>query len=85
MNAVAFAAGKLSDSFLLIRARKVKTRNVCAGIHFTLAEQNQIQTVGNFVKDGFSVIQRIARLVNVAEFDGFADFKIARIRFFLFR
>ena len=75
MHAVALAAGKLPDAFLLVGAGKIKPRNVGARIHFAFAELNQIQAVGDLVPDSFVGVQRIARLVNVAELDGFADFE----------
>src|SRR5215213_4791824 len=79
MHAISLAARKHPDALLLVGTRKIKTRNISPRIHLALAELNNVQAVRDFIENSFVSVQRIARLVNVAELDGFADFESSRV------
>ena len=83
MNAVAFAARKLADKFLLVGTRKVELRNVGSGIHFRFAEHDEVEPVSDLIKDGFLGVQAVTRLIDVAKLDRFADLERAGVRRFL--
>ena len=61
MNAVAFAARKLADEFLLIGAREIELRNVGPGVHLAFAERDEIEPVGDLVEDRFVGVQAESR------------------------
>ena len=65
MNAIAFAAGKLADEFLLVGTREIEFGHICAGIHLTLTKRYKIKTIGDLVEDGLFVIQTITRLIDI--------------------
>src|SRR5215468_5222425 len=85
MNAIALATRKLSDPLLLVGAREIKTRDVCAGVYLALSEVKNIGAVGYFFPDSLVRAQRIARLIDVAELDCGPDTKGASVGLVLLR
>src|SRR5690348_14027824 len=83
MNAVAFAAGKLADFFLLIGALEVERRTIRARIDFTLSKLQLIKPPRYLFPDRLLTIKRVARLVDIAEVHRFTDLDRALIRFLL--
>src|SRR5262245_38397910 len=79
MHAVAFAARKLRDLFLLIRALKIEGRGISARIDLALAEIENLVAARNFFPNGFLAVERIARLIDIAEANRFADFNGALV------
>ena len=58
MDAVAFSAGQHRDFLLLVSAGEIEARNIRPRIHFTIAELDQIKSVGDFFPNGFVRIKR---------------------------
>src|SRR3984957_8507966 len=82
MHAVALAAGQRTDFLLLVGALEVERRAIAARIDLTLAEHELVETAGNFLPDIFLVVERIARLVDIAEMHRIADFDRAAVGLF---
>jgi hypothetical protein len=83
MHAVALATRKLADFLLLIGALKIEGRCIGARIDLALAERNQLIAAGKFFPHVFLGIERVARLVDIAEMHGFADYDRAGVWFLL--
>src|SRR3984893_8293429 len=72
MHAVALAARQLPDLLLLIRALEIEGRRIGARIDLALAEVNDFIAAGNLLPHGLLAVERIARLIDMAERDRFA-------------
>src|SRR5688572_18378574 len=83
MNAVAFAAGKIADSFLLVGSLEVELRDVRPRGNAAIAEIEKLQFVGDFLPNGFLVAKGVAALVDVAHNDAVADLEGAGVGLFL--
>ena len=79
VDAVAFAAGKIADFFLLIGAGEVEPGQVGAGIDFAAAHFDEVGAAGDFLVDRVVGLEGVAILIDVAELDRFADFDFALI------
>src|SRR6266516_4639773 len=73
MHPVALAAGELADLLLLVRAAEIERRAIGARIDLALAEREQILAAGDLLPYAVLGLQRVARLVDVAELDRLAD------------
>ena len=72
MDAVALAAGELSDELLLGGASEVEAREVPAGVDAAVAELEFLVAAADFLVDGLGVVECVAVLVDVGELDGLA-------------
>src|SRR2546423_1045806 len=84
MHAIALAARELPDPLLLVGARKVEPRHVRTRIHLAFSKLDDVEPVRDLFPNGFVRVERVARLVDIAEFDLWRDLKRACIRSFLF-
>src|SRR5579883_546003 len=73
MHTVAFAARERPDLLLLVRALEVEGAAVGARIDLALAELELVEAAGDFLPDGRVAVERIARLIDIAEMHGLAD------------
>src|SRR5580704_11097801 len=83
MHAVTLTAGERADLLLLIGALEVEGRAVAARVHLALTEQDNVLAVGDFLPDILVAVERVARLVDIAEMHRLADLDRARIRLLL--
>src|SRR6202011_2985108 len=83
MHAVALAARERADLLLLVGALEVERRAIAARIDLALAEKNEFVAAGNFLPHGFLAVERIARLVDIAEMHALADRDGALVRLVL--
>jgi hypothetical protein len=67
MHAVALAAREHADLLLLVAALEVEGRAIAARIDLALAEIDDLVAAGDFLPDGLVVVERVARLVDIAE------------------
>ena len=67
MHAVALAAGKLADLFLLIGALEVECRAIGTRIDFALSKLQLIKPARYLFPDRLLTIKRVARLIDIAE------------------
>src|SRR5262249_5918698 len=67
MDAVALAARQSPDLFLLVRTLEVERSAISARIHFLFAKKDYVVAVGNLFPDRLLAIERIARLIDIAE------------------
>ena len=72
VHAVALAARNFAHQALLVGTRKVELAHIRAGIHGGLAEHDRIGPAGDLLENRFCLVKRVARLVDIAELDGFA-------------
>ncbi len=82
VNAVALAAREHADLLLLIAALEVEGAAIGAGMHRLLAEIDHLGPAGNFLPDGFLVIEAVARLIDEAELHRVAHHDRTGIRLF---
>src|SRR6478609_6014171 len=73
MDAVAFTARERADLLLLIGALEVERRAIAARVDFLLAEQDQLVAAGDLLPHVLATVERVARLVDIAEMHGLAD------------
>src|SRR5215471_15324943 len=73
MHAVPLAAGQLTDLLLLVRAFEIEPADIGARLHFAIAELEHIVAAGDLLEHRLLTIQRVARLINIAELDCLAD------------
>src|SRR6202158_2048104 len=73
MHPIALSAGELADLLLLVRAPEIERRAIGAGIDLALAEREQVLAAGNLLPHAVLGLERVARLVDVAELDRLAD------------
>src|SRR5688500_9189742 len=83
MHAVALAAGKLADAFLLVGSGDVELRNILACVHLPLAERDGCEAVRYLIEQCFVAVQAVPRLVDIAELDRLTALKGAGVRRFL--
>src|SRR5580704_8985150 len=83
MHAVALAAGERADLLLLIGALEIEGGAISARIHLALAEEDDIVAAGDLLPDRRSAVERVARLVDIAELDRLADLDCALVRLLL--
>jgi hypothetical protein len=67
MHAVALAARQHADLLLLVGALEVEGAAIGARIDLALAEIEDVVAAGDFLPDVLLVVERVARLVDVAE------------------
>src|SRR6185437_1046146 len=77
MHPVALAPRKLADLLLLVGALEVEGADIGAAVHLALAELNEVVAAGDFLPYGFLAVERVARLVDIAEVNALADFNRA--------
>src|SRR5919106_1874207 len=85
MHAVALAAGKLADLLLLVGTLKVEVGAISARVHLALAKLDDVVAARDLFPDGFLCVERVARLVDVAELHRFADLNRTFVRLLLAR
>jgi hypothetical protein len=73
------------DLFLLVGALEVERGAIGARIHFLLAEKDYVVAVGNLFPDRLLAIERIPRLIDVAEMNRLTDLDRSFIGLFLVR
>jgi hypothetical protein len=73
VDAVALAARQLADLLLLVLALEVEGADIGAGADLVLAEAEDVGAAGNLLPDILVRVERVARLVDIAEMDGLAD------------
>src|SRR6478672_8008409 len=83
MHAVALAARERTDLLLLIRPLEVEIGAIGARIHLALAEQDEILAARDLLPHVLLAVERVARLIDIAEMHGFADFDRPVVRLFL--
>src|SRR3954468_3290722 len=83
MHAVPLTARKRADLLLLVAALEVERRDIAAAVHLFLAEQDDVLAVGDFLPDILLAVERVARLVDVAQLHRLADLDGAGVRFLL--
>src|SRR5215468_1102659 len=83
MHAVALAAGERADLLLLVGALEVERRAIAARIDFLLAEQDQLVAAGDLLPYRLLAVERVARLVDIAEMYRLADGDGALVRLLL--
>src|SRR5262249_61806178 len=83
MDAVALAAGQGPDLFLLVGTLEVERSAIGARIHFLLAEKDHVVAVGNLFPDRLLAVERVPRLVDIAEMNRFTDLYGSFVGFFL--
>ena len=83
MHAVALAARQHADLLLLVGALEVEGAAIGARIDLALAEIEDVVAAGDFLPDVLLVVERVARLVDVAELHQLADLDRAGIRLVL--
>ena len=79
VQAVALAAGKVLDEFLLRRPAEVEARYIGARRNFVVADDDIVEAVGDFFPDGLAAVEIVARLIDVGELDRIADFDRALV------
>ena len=80
MHAVALAARQRADLLLLVGALEVERRAIAARVHLALAEQDQLVAAGDFLPHVLLAVERVARLVDIAEMHALADRDGALVR-----
>src|SRR6185312_12541977 len=83
MHAVALAAGKRADFFLLVAALEIEGRDVSSTRHVLLAEGDDVIAAGDFFPHGLFAVERVAALVDITELHRLADLHRAAVGFFL--
>src|SRR5215475_9805295 len=73
MHAIALAARERADLLLLVGALEVEGRAIGARVHLALAQEDDVVAAGDFLPDVLLAVERVTRLVDIAEVDGFAD------------
>ena len=71
------------DLLLLVGALEVEGGAIGARIHLALAEQDDVVAAGDFLPDVLLAVERVARLVDIAELHRLADLDRARVRLLL--
>lgn len=83
MHAVSFTAGEIADTFLLVTALEVETRDICTTVDFTIANLHDFDTSGNFFVNRSIWVESVTTLVDVTQRNGVTDSDCARIGAFL--
>src|SRR5271166_736187 len=83
MHAVALAARQLAHLLLLVRALEVEGADIGAGVHLALGESDDVVAARDFLPHGLLVVERVARLVDIAELNRLADLDRTGIRLLL--
>ena len=78
MQAIALAARERADLLLLIAALEVEPRHVRARVDRLLAEDDLVLAAGDLLPHGLVGVQRLARLIDVADLHGLADLAACR-------
>src|SRR5262249_37192164 len=80
----ALTTGENSDALLLVLALEVEARHVRARVERAdigrRTERERLGTLRDLVEDRLLIVERVARLVDVAELDGLADLDRALVR-----
>src|SRR5450755_4872491 len=79
MHAVALAARELADLLLLVRALEVEGADVGSAVHLALAERDDVVAPGDFLPDILFAVERVARLIDIAELNALADLDRTRV------
>src|SRR6266481_2404644 len=80
MHAVALAARQRADLLLLVGALEIERGAIAARIDLALAKQDQLVARGDFLPHGLLAVERVARLVDIAEMHAVADRDGALVR-----
>src|ERR1700732_1341752 len=83
MDAVALAARDVAYLLLLVGALEIERRAIAARIDLALAEKNEFVAAGNFLPHALLAVERVARLVDIAEMHALADRDGALVRLLL--
>ena len=74
VHAVALAARERADLLLLVGALEVERADSRrATLHLALAEHEHVVAAGDLLPDGLLAVERVARLVDIAELHRLAD------------
>src|SRR3712207_6184817 len=77
MHAVAVAARQAADLLLLVGAAEIKGLAIGPRIDPALAEIDDVVAAGDFLPRALAGLERVARLVDVAELGALADLDVA--------
>src|SRR3990170_2580982 len=80
MNAVALSARELADLLLLIRPLEVEPADIGAGRHLAGAKLDHVAAAGDLLEHRLLAVERIARLIDIAELHRVADADTAVVR-----
>ena len=83
MQAPSFTAREHTHELLLVAALKVKASEIGARGHRKLSDLKDVLAVGDRVKHGLVVRERIAKLRDSRQLHGVAEHNFTRVRFFL--
>ena len=75
---------KLANFLLLVGALEIERRAIGARIDFALAELQLIEPAGNLLPHGLLAVERVARLIDIAEMHRLTDLDAAVVRLVLF-
>src|SRR5258708_10286621 len=83
MHAVALATRELADLVLRVGAVEVESADIGSVVHLALAERDDVVAAGDFLPYVFLAVERVARLIDIAKLNAFADLDRARVRLLL--
>src|SRR6187431_2883497 len=83
MNAVAFSARELADLLLLVGPLEVEPADIGAGRHLAGPELDHVAAAGDLLEHRLLAVERIARLIDIAELHRVADADGAVVRLVL--
>ena len=73
MYSVSLSAGELSDLLLLVWSLEIERRNISSRRHLFLAQDDVVETPGNFLKERVIRVQSVSILIDVGNNDRIAD------------
>ncbi len=79
VHAIALAARELPDQLLLLRAFEIETADVAARGGLVALDADDVLPAGNLLPDGFLVVERVARLIDIGELDAGTDANVAAV------
>src|SRR5215472_14212987 len=83
MHAVALAARELANLLLLVAALKVERADISTRRHGAFAQLEHVEPARDFLPHGLAGIERIARLIDVADLHSLADTHRSSVRLLL--
>ena len=79
MDAVAFSAGQFADLLLLVGSAEIESRDVGPRVDLPAAHLQRFQAAGDLLEHAAFRFQRVAVLIDVAQFDGRPDPQLAGV------
>ena len=73
MQSVAFTAGQILHSLLLITALEVKAADIGARVHFIVSDLDDVETIGYLFPYGAAAVEVIAALVDIGQLHAIAQ------------